>query len=159
MKSFSCQNLFCSVNLTNSFNKIPFVSILDYKGLMIEPYNCDCVLIRQENHIVEWPEEVESINRNSTGKFKINLTNGDSFSGMFENGEREGPGILKFGVINKRKYEMLEIEGNYESDILQGNGSISYVNGEKLVCMFVDGVPNGPAKLFDGENQIKQVSN
>ena len=101
---------------------------------------------------------LESINRNSTGKFKINLTNGDSFSGMFENGEREGPGILKFGVINKRKYEMLEIEGNYESDILQGNVSISYVNGEKLVCMFVDGVPNGPAKLFDGENQIKQVS-
>jgi len=132
-------------------------SLKDYKGQMVEPYNRDCVLIRQENHIVELPEEVELLKVDSTGKFKINLLNGDSFSGIFENGEREGPGILKFGVINKRKYEMLEIEGNYESDILQGNGSISYVNGEKLVCMFVDGVPNGPAKLFDGENQIKQI--
>ena len=125
---------------------------------MVEPYNRDCVLLRQENHIVELPEEVESLDRYSTGKFKVNLTNGDSFSGIFEDGDREGHGILKFGVINKRKYEISEIEGNYESDILQGNGSISYVNGEKLVCMFVDGVPNGPAKLFDGENQIKQVS-
>ena len=58
---------------------------------------------------------------------------------------------------NKRRYEILAIEGHYESDILEGNGSISYTNGEKLICMFVGGVPNGPAKLFDSENHIKQV--
>ena len=40
---------------------------------------------------------------------------------------------------------------------MEGNGSISYANGEKLICIFVGGVPNGPAKLFDSENQIKQV--
>ena len=40
---------------------------------------------------------------------------------------------------------------------MEGNGSISYTNGEKLICMFVGGVPNGPAKLFDSENHIKQV--
>ena len=40
---------------------------------------------------------------------------------------------------------------------MEGNGSISYANGEKLVCIFEGGVPNGPAKLFDSKNQIKQV--
>ena len=60
-------------------------------------------------------------------------------------------------LSKKRRYEILAIEGHYESDILEGNGSISYTNGEKLICMFVGGVPNGPAKLFDSDNHIKQV--
>jgi len=64
---------------------------------------------------------------------------------------------LTFGLIHQRVSEILAIEGHYESDILEGNGSISYANGEKLICIFVGGVPNGPAKLFDSENHIKQV--
>lgn len=126
--------------------------ISDYRGQVVDPYNP----IRIENHIVELPEDVENVQKYN-GKIKINLTNGDSFTGIFEDGEREGPGVLKLGVINKRKLEILEIEGHYESDLMQGTGSISYSNGDKLICTFVDGVLNGPAKLFDKENQIKQV--
>jgi len=128
----------------------------DYKGPMVDPYNCDYNLIRNQSHIVDLPENVEDI-LHYNGQIQMNLTNGDIFSGNFEDGEREGFGVLTFGLIHKRRYEILAIEGHYESDILEGNGSISYANGEKLICIFVDGVPNGPAKLFDSENQIKQV--
>ena len=92
-----------------------------------------------------------------TGYCELSLSNGDEYAGDFVDSEREGFGCLKFGLINKAKFGVVAIRGNYSSDQLQGLGSITYANGDKLVCNFLNGVPNGPAKLF-GENQnIKQV--
>ena len=88
----------------------------------------------------------------------MTLSNGDTYFGIFEEGLRQGYGILNFGIINKRRLDLIKIEGDYEQDLLEGNGIISYSNGDKLVCKFIHGVPNGPAKLFDRENRIKQVS-
>ena len=68
---------------------------------MVDPYNCDCNLIRNQNHIVDLPENVENI-LHYNGQILMNLTNGDSFSGNFEDGEREGFGVLTFGLIHKR---------------------------------------------------------
>ena len=68
---------------------------------MVDPYNCDYNLIRNQNHIVDLPENVENI-LHYNGQIQMNLTNGDSFSGNFENGEREGFGVLTFGLIHKR---------------------------------------------------------
>ena len=66
---------------------------------MIEPYNCDCVLIRQENHIVELPEEVESINRNSTGRGPVSM--GSMGSAEPINFLEKGSGTNQFcGVFN-----------------------------------------------------------
>ena len=73
----------------------------DYKGPMVDPYNCDCNLIRNQNHIVDLPENVEDM-LHYNGQIQMNLTNGDIFSGNFEDGEREGFGVLTFGLIHKR---------------------------------------------------------
>ena len=50
------------------------------------------------------------------------------------------------------------IEGIYKNDILEGAGKIVYASGDKLICEFVNGVPNGPGKLFDPKGQLKQVN-
>lgn len=120
-------------------------------GQQIDPYK----VLWAEKYLVEEPE-IETI-RQFSGDAKLTLTNGDKFEGSFKCGEREGSGILTFGLIHRRKFEIQKIEGSYENDQLQGNGNISYVNGDKLICNFVNGVPNGPAKLFDSQNHIKQV--
>ena len=72
-------------------------------------------------------------------------------------GHREGFGKLEFGVANRRKLELEYIEGIYKNDILEGAGKIVYASGDKLICEFVNGVPNGPGKLFDPKGQLKQV--
>ena len=71
------------------------------KGTLVDPFNCDFELIRNQNHIVNLPENVDDI-INYNGQIKINLTNGDSFSGNFQDGEREGFGVLTFGLIHQR---------------------------------------------------------
>ena len=68
---------------------------------MVDPYNCEYNLIRNQSHIVDLPENVEDI-LNYNGQIQMNLTNGDIFSGNFEDGEREGFGVLTFGLIHKR---------------------------------------------------------
>ena len=70
---------------------------------MVDPYNCDYNLIRNQNHIVDLPENVEDI-LHYNGQIQMNLTNGDIFSGNFEDGEREGFGVLTFGLIHKVNY-------------------------------------------------------
>ena len=79
------------------------------------------------------------------------------FSGIFDDGQREGAGTLTFGLIHQRRLGMTKIEGIYDEDVLEGPGTIHYTNGERLRCEFIHGVPNGPAKLFDKDNHIKQV--
>ena len=71
------------------------------KGTLVDPYNCDFDLIRNQKHIVELPENVDDV-INYDGQIKINVTNGDSFSGNFQDGEREGFGVLTFGLIHQR---------------------------------------------------------
>ena len=77
---------------------------------------------------------------------------------MFVDGQREGEGTLTFGLIHQRRLGMTKIEGNYDEDLLEGPGTIYYTNGERLTCEFIHSVPNGPGKLFDKENNIKQVN-
>ena len=79
-----------------------------------------------------------------------------SFFILFK-GHREGYGKLNFGTANRRKLELEYIEGIYKNDILEGPGKIVYDSGEKLICEFVNGAPNGPGKLFDKKGQLKQV--
>ena len=52
---------------------------------------------------------------------------------------------------------MTKIAGNYVEDTLEGPGTIYYTNGDRLTCEFIHSIPNGPGKLFDKENNIKQV--
>ena len=68
---------------------------------MVDPYNCDYNLIRNQNNVADLPENVEDI-LHYNGQIQLNLTNGDIFSGNFEDGEREGLGVLTFGLIHKR---------------------------------------------------------
>lgn len=123
-----------------------------FTALSVDPYHP----IRCEKYLIEEPENLEHL-YNYTGDCQLSLSNGDTFTGTFQDGQRDGYGILKFGLINKRKFEMISLEGTYESESLQGKGVISYANGDKLICNFINGVPNGPAKLFDAKNHIKQV--
>ena len=81
-----------------------------------------------------------------------------AYRGMFDDGQRDGAGTLTFGMIHQRLLGITKIEGVYEEDMLKGPGTIHYTNGERLSCEFIHGVPNGPGKLFDKENNIKQVS-
>ena len=67
-------------------------------------------------------------------------------------------GKLIFGSANSRKLELEYIEGLYKNDILEGAGKIVYASGDKLICEFVNGAPNGPGKLFDPKGQLKQVN-
>ena len=92
-----------------------------------------------------------------TGQARVQLINGDIFQGSFDEGHREGHGKLTFGTLNKRKLELQSVEGNYNSDVLEGYGYITYASGEKLSCDFMNGIPIGPAKLFDTKGRLKQV--
>ena len=112
--------------------------------------------LRSEKYLIEIPEEVDTLHR-FTGECKLSLSNGDIFEGAFENGRREGPGKLTFGLINKRKLNLTQIEGFYEDEVLTGPGVITYPNGDKLYCDFIQGVPFGPGKLFDPSGLIKQA--
>ncbi len=123
-----------------------------FKGQSFDPYHS----IRAEKFLINHPQDLDFLHK-FCGQAQISLSNGDNFAGHFEDGERNGPGILNFGLINKRRLELVNLQGTYEDDVLQGSGSVSYINGDKLICNFVNGVPNGPAKLFDKENRIKQV--
>ena len=68
---------------------------------MVDPYNCEYNLIRNQSHIADLPENFGDI-LHYNGQIQMNLTNGDIFSGNFEDGEREGFGVLTFGLIHKR---------------------------------------------------------
>ena len=104
------------------FDSIKSICFSDYKGPSVDPYTINCGLIRNQTHFVDLPEEVNHV-KEYNGKIKVTLANGDSFSGIFENGEREGYGVLKLGLINKRKLEMVEIEGHYDSEFIDLNFS------------------------------------
>jgi len=124
----------------------------DAGGLMTDPYNP----IRGEQYFIQKPKELPSLYQ-YCGEAMVKLINGDQFQGSFEEGHREGFGKLEFGVANRRKLELEYIEGIYKNDILEGAGKIVYASGDKLICEFVNGVPNGPGKLFDPKGQLKQV--
>ena len=94
-----------------------------------------------------------------SGPGVVKLINGDLFEGHFDEGWREGHGILNFGTINRKKLELQSVEGTYSHDVLEGVCRVTYASGDLLICDFLHGVPNGPAKLFDGKGQIKQVRN
>ena len=87
---------------------------------MVDPYNCDYNLIRNQNHIVDLPENVEDI-LHYNGQIQMNLTNGDIFSGNFEDGEREGFGVLTFGSIHQR-YSI--VKDSNAKDGFKGNDSL-----------------------------------
>ena len=99
------------------------------KGTLVDPYNRDLNLIRNQKHIVELPENVDDV-INYDGQIKINVTNGDSFSGNFQDGEREGFGVLTFGLIHQR-YSIVK-DSNANSGvifkILQNSPIIKVVN-------------------------------
>ena len=97
--------LWCREQVTQisskKYSSLLILSLSLNKGTQVDPYNLDFDLIRNQNHFVELPENFDDI-INYDGQIKINLTNGDSFSGNFKDGEREGFGVLTFGLIHQR---------------------------------------------------------
>ena len=66
------------------------------------------------------------------GKGTLTYKNGDIYLGEFENGEKNGFGLLIFAEDDEDEAQ-LTFRGIFENDQRQGNGTMIWKNGEKYV--------------------------
>jgi hypothetical protein len=65
--------------------------------------------LRAENYFIE-DLEIDNLHK-FTGQCTVSVSNGDKFTGFFEDGFRQGHGVLTFDLINRRKLGITKLEG------------------------------------------------
>ena len=86
---------------------------------------------------------------NGKGKYIWN-NNKKEYDGNFLDGKMHGNGILKW---NNNMY----YKGRFNNGIKEGKGEFGFINGDKFLFEFINGLPNDKGYLIDNNNKLSEV--
>ena len=86
---------------------------------------------------------------NGQGKYIWN-NNNKEYIGNFLDGKMHGNGILKW---NNNMY----YKGWFNNGIKEGKGEFGFINGEKFLFEFINGLPNDKGYLIDNNNNLSEI--